>query len=298
MRTFIAVTAWLTTTVAASAADQPIDVFLVAGQSNAVGADAPPSQMPNDAIDDSILFRWRCGDPPPDEHDSISNGWQKLRAQPLGDPITPRRDRQYGNFAQPDGGFGPEIGFARAIALQQSTPIAVVKVAFSGTHIAGDWNPNAKATDAATEHDSRGACYRELVQQSRRAIADLKDQHYDPTLVAMVWVQGESDATAQRVDDYQHNLGRMIQTLRSDLKAPELIALLGVNTRFGGGKNQYMPAIIAAQQAYGQSDPLACYVDTAGATIANHAHYDAAGTIDVGQRFAKALKAMRSVAAE
>ncbi len=144
---------WLLCAVADAA--QPIDVIIVAGQSNAVGFDAAPGELPADPIDAKIPFWWRCGDPPPDEHDSVSNGWMTLKPQSLGDPIKPRRDRQYGNFAQSTGGFGPEMGLARMIASNRKTPLAIIKVAFSGTHVAGDWNPELSAEDAAAdEHDS------------------------------------------------------------------------------------------------------------------------------------------------
>lgn len=47
------------------------DLVLVAGQSNAVGFNAKPFELPADAADRDILFWWRCGDPPPDARDSI-----------------------------------------------------------------------------------------------------------------------------------------------------------------------------------------------------------------------------------
>ena len=34
----------------------------------------------------------------------------------------------------------------------------------------------------------------------------------------------------------------MISALRKDLNAPQLIALVGVNTHFGEGRNAFMPA--------------------------------------------------------
>ena len=42
-----------------------IDVLLVAGQSNAVGYDAKPSELPADLGDWAVRYWWRCGDPPP-----------------------------------------------------------------------------------------------------------------------------------------------------------------------------------------------------------------------------------------
>lgn len=275
-------------------AGKPIDVILVAGQSNAVGFDAPPAEMPSDPVDQRIKFWWRVGDPPPDKHDSASDGWTTLQAQPLGNPIQPRRGRQYGNFAQATGGFGPEVGLARAIVNgKHDHELAIIKVAFSGTHVDGDWNPNLSADDSNySEQDCRGACYRTLVQETHSALQSL--QGYEPNLVALVWVQGESDATADRAGRYQRNIGEVVAALRRDLQSPNLIALLGVNTKFGGGKNEHLGAVIDAQQDFAASDSLAEYVDTEGAAIANNVHFDAKGTIEVGQRFAKALRSMQA----
>jgi Carbohydrate esterase, sialic acid-specific acetylesterase len=267
---------------------ETIDVVLVAGQSNAVGADAAPEKLPADPLDAQVKFWWRCGDPPPDSHDSASGQWLTLQAQPLGNPITPRQGRQYGNFLQPTGGFGPEIGLARTLVANSDRPLAIIKVAFSGTHVDGDWDPNLKPGDpGVTEQDCRGACYRSLVHETRQALQALTD--FQPRLVGLVWVQGESDAAEQRVASYQQNLTELFTALRTDLAAPELIVLLGVNTKFGADKNPFMPGVIAAQQAYAATDRRARYVDTEGASLANEYHFDAEGTLEVGQRFAQAL---------
>ncbi len=99
------------------------DLILVTGQSNAVGFDAFASELPADAADKEVTFLWRVGEPPPDEHDVTSGGqWLPLQPQPKGAPLlisTPEvknaMPRQCGNFAKSEGGFEPEVGFARAL---------------------------------------------------------------------------------------------------------------------------------------------------------------------------------------
>lgn len=264
------------------AAAEPIDLILVAGQSNAVGYDAKPSALPLDPHDKEILFWWKCGDPPPDEHDSTSGGkWTHLQAQPLGNPKLPKQGRQYGNFAQKEGGFGPEIGLGRTLRAKQDRRLAIVKAAFSGTGMRTDWN-HADPGDA-------GACYRALVSETKAAITAAKEEGLTLRLRALAWVQGESDANSNDANNYEKALSEMIGALRKDLDAPELIALLAVNTQFGGGKNQFMPKIVDAQKSVGSKLPRCAYVDTASATIANGAHFDSAGTLDVGKRFAETL---------
>jgi lysophospholipase L1-like esterase len=258
------------------------DLILVAGQSNAVGFNAKPTELPANPVDEKIMFWWRCGDPPPDERDSTSAGkWTHLQAQPLGDPRPPRADRQYGNFAQPEGGFGPEIGFARTLFAQEHKPLAVVKAAFSGTSLGGDWN--------SSDPGPAGSCYRALVSEAKAAIAAAKAQDVALRLRALVWVQGESDANVNAAPRYEKALGDMIAALRRDLDAPQLIALLALNTHFGGDKNPFVPKIADAQRALASKDPRCAYVDTSAASIANAAHFDTAGTIEVGGLFARAL---------
>lgn len=277
-------TSWATAFAADNGKAGSADLILVAGQSNAVGYDADPARLPADPADKGVLFWWRCGDPPPDAHDSTSGGkWTHLQPQPRGNPAakTAGVERQYGNFAQPNGGFGPEIGLARQLHAKQPNRLAIVKAAFSGTGMRTDWNP-ADAGDG-------GACYRALVSETRSALAAAKAQGIALRLCALVWVQGESDANAQDAANYERALGGMLAALRKDLDAPRLIALLGFNTQYGAGKNPFVPKIVEAQKALARRDPLCVYVDTAGAATANAVHFDAAGTLEVGRRFAEAL---------
>lgn len=261
------------------------DLILVAGQSNAVGFDAYASEMPADDSDKDVMFWWRVGDPPPDEHDVTSGGkWTTLQPQPKGSPKEKNNGaRQYGNFAKVEGGFGPEIGFARELKAKEGKPLAIIKAAFSGTAVAQDWNPDDPGIG--------GSCYRALVETVKSAVTAAKAQNIELKFRALVWVQGESDATAAYAPLYTKNLAHMLTRLRSDLAAPELIALIGVNTRFGNGKNPNMPAVIESQKAVDAQDPLAVYVDTEGAETLppSHTHFTAKGTLEIGRRYAKAL---------
>lgn len=264
-------------------AAEPRDLILVAGQSNAVGFDANAAELPVDAGDKNILFWWRCGDPPPDEYDSTSRGWTSLQPQPRANPMpkTAGVGRQYGNFSKADGGFGPEIGFARTLQAREKKPLAVVKAAFSGTGITTDWRPR--------EAGPSGACYRALLEETKNALEKAREKGIALRVRALVWVQGESDANAALAPLYAHNLGEMITALRQDLGAPEMTALVGVNTHFGNGKNTFMPLIVEQQKQLAARLPRCAYVDTDGLSHANGAHFDTKGTLEMGIRFAEAL---------
>jgi hypothetical protein len=250
------------------------DLIIVAGQSNAVGYGSPNSKMKVDPTDKETMFWWRCGDPPPDDHDSTSGGkWTHLQAQPRGNPLT-KGKRQFGNFHDPAGGFGPEIGLARQLHSAGGTPLAVVKVAFSGTGFyRKDWNPG-------------DPCYTALVNEVKMAVTDARKNGIVMKVRALVWVQGESDVGATAA--YAKALKEMIVALRKNLNAPQMIALIGVNTRFNNDGPDMM-ALVEAQKAVSKTTPRVRYVDTSGASIANTHHFDANGVLEVGKRFADAL---------
>jgi len=267
------------------------DLILVAGQSNAVGFDAYAEELSADPKDAATMFWWRVGDPPPDEFDGTSaRQWTTLQFQPR-TPAMPAIDgkkigRQYGNFnKKTKGGFGPEMGLVRTLATKERRPLAVIKTAFSGTSVAGDWN-----VERSGQAD---ACYRAMIDEAKAALAAAQAKGVTLRPRAFVWVQGESDANAKDSPVYAANLTKMLQRLRADLAAPDLILLLGVNTRFGNGKNAFMPKVVAAQQEVAAALPRARYVDTAGAETLppSHTHFTAIGTLEIGRRFAEALLA-------
>jgi hypothetical protein len=267
------------------------DLILVAGQSNAVGFDAYAEELPADPKDAATMFWWRVGDPPPDEFDGTSaRQWTTLQYQPrtpaMSGDAAKKTGRQYGNFNKKSkGGFGPEIGMVRTLVTKEPRPLAVIKTAFSGTSVAADWNVELPG--------KADACYRAMIDETKAALAAAQAKGVTLRPRAFVWVQGESDANAKDSPVYAANLTKMLQRLRADLGAPDLILLLGVNTRFGNGKNAFMPKVVEAQKEVAAALPHARYVDTAGAETLppSHTHFTAAGTLEVGRRYAEALLA-------
>ena len=266
---------------------ETVDLLIVAGQSNAVGFDASPKDLPKSDADKDILFWWKCGDPPPDKHDSTSQQeWVSLQPQPLGNPIKPRNGRQYGNYAQPEGGFGPEISLARLLKAKQTRSLAVLKVAFSGTDVRNDWDPG--------ENGTPGPCYKAFVTEFKTATKAAKANGVKLKPRALIWIQGESDANKTNAPKYADSLEKLIQKLRNEMASPKLPALIALNTRFSNGTNKFVPVIVEQQKLLVSRSPNIHYVDTSTATIANSAHYDAAGTLLVGRLFAEQLLKVES----
>jgi len=260
-------------------AGQTVDLILVAGQSNAVGFNFNPAELPADPNDQKVIFWWRCGDPPPDEHDSTSGAqWQQLQPQPRGHPIA----GNYGNFSNPAGGFGPEMGLARSLEAKEGKPLAILKVAYNGTALYDSWNPDPAPG---------GVCYRSLLSEFKLAIQAAQAKGVTLRPRALIWVQGESDcydynipSYVNRIPFYEKELTALVAGLRHELNAPGLIALFGFNTHL-----TLSSRIVQAQQAVASHDPLCAYVDTSSAPMANSAHFSSAGSLQIGDLFAQAL---------
>jgi len=133
-----------------------------------------------------------------------------------------------------------------------------------------------------------------LFQKRKRQLLPWKKKGLNVNVRAFVWVQGESDANANDAEHYADALEAMISKLRTDLKSPACLALIAVNTQFGLGNNKWMPVIVEQQKKLAERDPRTGYVDTSKATIANAAHFDSKGTLDVGKWCAETLLRLES----
>src|ERR1700733_11718861 len=116
-------------TLSAAEPAKPIDVYLIAGQSNATGqgymADLPDGFTPNPKV---LLFH--SGKPHLDGG-TEPNAWLPLHQ------ASESPDR-----------FGPELGFGNRLAeLRPGQSIALIKHAHSGTNLYQDWEPGKDAAD-------------------------------------------------------------------------------------------------------------------------------------------------------
>lgn len=104
-------------------------------------------------------------------------------------------------------------------------------------------------------------------------------------------MQGKSDATPKDAEAYAANLEALLKAIRGDLAAKDITVLVAVNTNFKAnpGPNPFVTKVIEAQKQVAETLPRCDYVDTSSATVANAVHFDAAGALDVGRRFAAAL---------
>ncbi len=265
---------------AAQQDDRTLRVFIFAGQSNMEGADSKAKDIerfaPFRGLDEpqkDVKFTYCLGR----ENKTKSDGWVAL--QPV------------------KGMVGPELSFAREIKRHTKAPIAIIKVAAGGTHLAGDWNPD----------EPRGfKMYPLALDWVRTALADLDKRRIKYRIEGFVWHQGENDMFEDgAMPAYGANLKNFLARWRKDLNQPDLRFYIGelcTKTIWGMDLRPRMYAISLGQREVTDADPLADFVPTShvgveiGGGVGLHYHYGTLGQLEHGVNHAHAY--LRNVGVE
>jgi len=175
-----------------------IDLYIWAGQSNAVGAVWPPET--NDLSPQSqVLY-----------HPNVlttavhqATGWMDLQSL---HPLWP----QFSGAT-----YGAELAFGHFRSQTSNHRIGIIKAAANSTTLATHWNPAIS-----------GSFYDWLKERVHTAISGLP-AGLEPNIAGFIWIQGESDAgLSVWADAYHRNLQSLIDSVRRDFGNPSLPFLM------------------------------------------------------------------------
>ncbi|MSU73337.1 MAG: hypothetical protein EXS43_13530 [Opitutus sp.] len=253
-----------------SADNAPVNVIVLAGQSNLAGR-GPAADLPERyrTVPSAVLLDYVCsfgGGANADVHHS--RGWVRLG------PAAKHENT-------PGEHFGPELGLGHALASAlPGERIALIKHGRGATSLAEDWQPDA--TDGPR-------LYRALLEQVRAALDRLALEGRRTELRAFVWVQGEADST--RTDwarAYEQNLRTLVARVRRDLAAPRLPCLVVLTGKGVGNERMIDSATVrqAQQRVTGGGDRIAL-VDTDDLPLLDSVHFNAPGQLRLGERIAR-----------
>ncbi|MEC9036749.1 MAG: sialate O-acetylesterase [Verrucomicrobiota bacterium] len=252
--------------------EDPLKVFIFAGQSNMVGSDSNvkdiqrfPPFIGLESAQENVRFAYSIGR----EKKFESDGWQSL--SPVNNVV------------------GPELSFARMVSAKLKSEIAIIKCAAGGTHLGGDWNP---------ENPTGFKMYPLSLKLVKSSLAELDRMKIKYQIEGFMWHQGENDMfNEDYMKNYGKNLEKFLAQWRQDLGVPDLKFFIGelcTKTIWGMDLRPRMYAISKGQRLVTDSDPLAEYVPTShigveiGGGVGLHYHYGTLGQLEHGINYAEA----------
>lgn len=211
-----------TGTETSGGAATPIDVYVLAGQSNMAGT----SRL------NLLPEQYRRTYPRVKMYFEVGSGYEPdMREWTVVQP-------GQGAFINNTQYFGPELGMAEVLQNSDSE-IAFVKYAYGGTAIYQHPGINNTATNKDNWHGSwdgatPGRLYNGLISTVQTALTELEEQGYAPVIRGMAWMQGETDGEIQfnsgehaAADVYEHNLTEFFKAVRTELNVPDMPIVFG-----------------------------------------------------------------------
>ena len=254
MRSLLAALIMTLSGALSATAATPIKVYIIAGQSNAGSGGFHTTLEPQLIPPQNNLYQYRLTSTDIAE----STNWEPLKML----------DGKY---------FGAELSFGQEMQRRTGSPVAVIKIAASGTSLYGHWLPSANNL------------YPTMLDKVHSSLDQLVAQGYTPSVSAMMWIQGEGDTLNLSASTaYEHNLLQLVSSIRTDLNVPELPFLYNqAHVRLGRPyTSQLRQSQASAEQAGANMHMI--NIDDLGLNF-DSVHFQGPTHAEVGRRFADVL---------
>lgn len=284
--------------------DKVIDLYLIAGQSNAAG-----SSLKGD-LKDSYRNVWFAGEV--DENRRTGSASLSYFNKSV----------RYLKMVKPGLGvsvnhIGPEYGMAQIFNDYYSdNPVLIFKSAAGGTALQnkntglsdtfGNWYPRSKWGDKEVDptNSPMGVQYYNFVENFKLIYTKLVDDGYTPKVRGMVWMQGEDDLGAHGT--YKRLLKSFITDMRKDISEitgdPEVLEMpfvIGkIATTFAMYDNPNVPAFNEMQDDVANEMTNVYTIETSDLIIVGEGgkvvgtdlyHFNTEDAVTLGNRFAEKL---------
>ena len=248
---------------AAPAAEAPLRVFLLAGQSNMEGQgvvemDHPEHynggkgnlvwSMKNSVSKDRMkhLRDARGGWTERDDVEISFVARGKLRKGPLTIGYTGYGGRTH---------IGPELQFGHVVGDHFDEPVLLIKTAWGGKSLQKDFRPPSAGGET-------GPYYKQMIAEIRAALEALGDRKHE--ICGFVWMQGWNDMVSKEATaEYAVNLEHLGNDIRAEFELPQLPIVVGELGNGGPAKPGSGMAVFREAQKTGTARiPGAVFVRT------------------------------------
>ncbi len=199
----------------------PLKVFILAGQSNMVGAGIIPMDPQRNEGKGSLEYLVKNDQDPARFKHMIDEQGQWTVRDDVWIWYFDRTGGLTAGFGSNPTTIGPEFGFGHAIGEALEDQVLLIKVAWGGKSLAQDFRPPSSGGEV-------GPYYTELLEHVNNVLGNLKTYfpEYDGQgyeLVGFGWHQGWNDRVNQANNDaYEKNMANFIRDIRKDLGVKDL----------------------------------------------------------------------------
>lgn len=231
---------------------KPVQVFLLAGQSNMEGQgvvdlDHPRYYNGGRGILKTVMNGERA---PQYAHIVDKEGEWVVRDDVFVRFQTKTKLKRGGlsiGFAGYDGKhhIGPEFQFGHVVGEQLDEPVLLIKTAWGGKSLFRDFRPPSSGGET-------GPFYRQMIAEAEEGLARMGEDFpklagREHRLAGFVWFQGWNDMFDEQARaEYEQNLVNLIKDVRSHFQVPELPVVIG---ELGNGGPKASTSMIAIRQA-------------------------------------------------
>ena len=175
--------------------NQKVKVFILGGQSNASGV-ASEEELKKNISNDKYL--------------EYKEGYSKVYINYYNDNGN-NKSLGFTNVKLGQGYnkdyFGPELGMGEKLhELYPKETIFIIKYAWGGSNLHTQWD------------SEYGNIYKAFVKFVKESMEYLENKNYDAEIMAMMWMQGESDSSKKDALNYYDNLLNMMSSIREEFK--------------------------------------------------------------------------------
>lgn len=251
----LALAALIAMTAPLNAAEKPLKVFILAGQSNMEGHGIIKSDPKRNGGQGSLEHVAR--DPATAKtfgHLLDAKGNWVVRDDVWCHYLDRNRGKLTAGFGVGKDKIGPELGFGFVVGDAFQEPVLLIKLAWGGKSLAVDFRPPSAGGQV-------GPYYLEVVDRTKALLKNFKTEFPElrdctAELAGFGWHQGWNDRINQKfVDEYESNMAHFIRDIRKDLgvsKLPFVIAETGMGGR--EEKNARALKLMKAQEAVAEHE--------------------------------------------
>lgn len=232
--------------VAPKAVNQPVKVFILAGQSNMEGQGfikADPKR--NEGKGTLEYLSKDKGTADKFKHLLDPKGQWVIR-EDVWIHYLDRKGKLTVGYGAKEDRIGPELGFGHVIGDFYQEPVLLIKLAWGGKSLGKDFRPPSSGGEV-------GPFYKEIVQRTKDVLSNLKKEFPEINangyeLTGFGWHQGWNDRVNQAFnDEYEKNMANFIRDIRKEFGVKDLpfvIAETGMT-----GKEEKHPRALSLMKA-------------------------------------------------